>query len=145
MRRDIVAAARRWIGTPYRHQASCRGAGADCLGLIRGVWRDVIGAEPCSVPPYTAEWSETGKVEALLEASQLYLRERQAGCPNPGDVILFRMKSDSVAKHLAIAGEIAPRPTFIHAYSGFGVVENTLTQPWRKRIVATFEFPRGSC
>ena len=32
----IVAAARTWIGTPYEHQASCRGAGTDCLGLLRG-------------------------------------------------------------------------------------------------------------
>ena len=29
----------RWIGTPYRHQASLKGVGCDCLGLVRGVWR----------------------------------------------------------------------------------------------------------
>ena len=33
----IVRAARGWIGTPYVHQASVRGAGCDCLGLLRGV------------------------------------------------------------------------------------------------------------
>ena len=38
----IVAAARAWIGTPYRHQAALRGVGCDCLGLLRGVWRDVL-------------------------------------------------------------------------------------------------------
>jgi hypothetical protein len=31
-----VEIARGWIGTPYLHQASRRGAGADCLGLVRG-------------------------------------------------------------------------------------------------------------
>lgn len=36
-RAAIVAEARRWLGTPYRHQASVIGAGADCLGLVRGV------------------------------------------------------------------------------------------------------------
>lgn len=36
-RNEIVAAARQWLGTPYRHQASVRGVGCDCLGLIRGV------------------------------------------------------------------------------------------------------------
>ncbi|MGZ9409986.1 MAG: peptidase P60, partial [Methylocystis sp.] len=42
-RADIVAAARRWRGTPYVHQASLMQVGCDCLGLVRGVWRDVIG------------------------------------------------------------------------------------------------------
>ena len=45
-REAIVAAARSFIGTPYHHQASCKKAGCDCLGLIRGVWRDVYGPEP---------------------------------------------------------------------------------------------------
>ena len=42
-RSDIVDAARLWLGTPYRHQMAMRGAGTDCLGLLRGVWRDVFG------------------------------------------------------------------------------------------------------
>ena len=45
-RAEIVRAARSWIGTPYRHQASLKGVGCDCLGLLRGVWREVVGAEP---------------------------------------------------------------------------------------------------
>ncbi|MGA8997361.1 MAG: peptidase P60, partial [Pseudolabrys sp.] len=43
LRKDIVAETRRWIGTPYRHQASLIGVGCDCLGLVRGVWRAVVG------------------------------------------------------------------------------------------------------
>ncbi|MFL5163197.1 MAG: peptidase P60, partial [Microvirga sp.] len=42
----ILAEARSWIGTPYRHQASLKGIGCDCLGLLRGVWRGVMGREP---------------------------------------------------------------------------------------------------
>jgi hypothetical protein len=38
-RSDIIAEARSWIGTPYAHQASVKGIGCDCLGLVRGVWR----------------------------------------------------------------------------------------------------------
>jgi NlpC/P60 family putative phage cell wall peptidase len=49
-RTTIVAEARSWIGTPYRHQASLKGVGCDCLGLVRGVWRAVLGAEPEAVP-----------------------------------------------------------------------------------------------
>jgi NlpC/P60 family putative phage cell wall peptidase len=36
----LVTLARGWIGTPYRHQASLKGVGCDCLGLLRGVWRE---------------------------------------------------------------------------------------------------------
>ena len=41
-RPHIVAAARRWLGTPYHHQATRQGVGADCLGLVRGVWREGV-------------------------------------------------------------------------------------------------------
>jgi NlpC/P60 family putative phage cell wall peptidase len=39
----VVAAARDWLGTPYHDQASVKGVGCDCLGLVRGVWREVVG------------------------------------------------------------------------------------------------------
>lgn len=42
----LVAEARSWIGTSYRHQASVKGVGCDCLGLVRGVWRACLGEEP---------------------------------------------------------------------------------------------------
>jgi NlpC/P60 family putative phage cell wall peptidase len=42
----VIAAARGWLGTPYHDQASAKGAGCDCLGLVRGVWRDLHGSEP---------------------------------------------------------------------------------------------------
>ena len=61
----IVAFARGWIGTPYCHQASLKGVGCDCLGLVRGVWRETLGAEPEGVPAYTPDWAEAGRAETL--------------------------------------------------------------------------------
>ena len=49
---DHRRGARGWIGTPYRHQASLKGVGCDCLGLVRGVWREVMGEEPEAPPAY---------------------------------------------------------------------------------------------
>ncbi len=137
MKDDIVKEARRWLGTPYRHQASTRGAGCDCLGLLRGVWRKVSGPEP-KVPPYTPDWDEVAKDDTLLRAARQYLIEIPVSEVRSGDVILFRMRHDAVAKHLGIC---TGRESFIHAYSGHGVVENQLTGPWRRRIVAAFAFP----
>jgi NlpC/P60 family putative phage cell wall peptidase len=134
----VVEAARRWIGTPYVHQASVRGAGADCLGLVRGIWRELFGTEPEPVPPYAADWSEAGREERLWQAAARHLHRLPQGDVGPGEVLLFRMRQAGVAKHLAIAS--AP-DRFIHAYSRHGVIENTLSAPWRRRIVARFAFP----
>ena len=138
----IVGAARGWIGTPYCHQASVKGAGADCLGLLRGVWREVLGAEPEPVPAYTMDWSETGRDEVLWQAAVRHLIPADPQEQAPGDVLLFRMRAGAVAKHLGLAGRVGPGASFIHAYSGHAVVESPLSAPWRRRIVARFRFPQ---
>ncbi|TCP61931.1 NlpC/P60 family putative phage cell wall peptidase [Rhodovulum bhavnagarense] len=137
----VVAEARRWIGTPYVHQASALGAGADCLGLLRGVWRTVFGNEPEDIPPYTPDWSEPQGDEALWRAAERVLSPKPVFAAAPGDVVLFRMRIGAVAKHLGVQGRIGARASFIHAYSGRGVVESPLSDPWVRRIVARFEFP----
>ncbi|PJE26970.1 putative phage cell wall peptidase, NlpC/P60 family [Pseudooceanicola antarcticus] len=137
---QVVQAARGWIGTPYLHQASLKGAGTDCLGLLRGVWREVLGQEPAAVPAYTPDWSEPQRQERLWSAARRHLLPRE-GAPQPGDVLLFRMRAGAVAKHLGILAQGGAYPTFIHAYSGHAVLESPLSQPWRRRIVASFAFP----
>ncbi|RDC74451.1 peptidase [Rhodovulum sp. 12E13] len=138
----VVAAARCWLGTPYRHQASRRGAGCDCLGLVRGVWRALYGCEPQAIPPYSPDWGEPQGREVLWEAARRHLRMRRADEPGAaGDLLLFRMRARGVAKHLGIAAEGAAGPTFIHAMSGRGVVESALSAPWARRVVARFVFP----
>jgi NlpC/P60 family putative phage cell wall peptidase len=142
---EIVARARAWIGTPYQHQASCRGAGTDCLGLVRGVWREVIGREPEAPPSYTADWSETEGAEALLGAARRHLAPVPVEAARPGDVLVLRMQDSGVAKHVGfLASSGQGHPTLIHAYSGHGVVESTLTPAWSRRIAGAFRFPDRS-
>lgn len=136
-----VAEARGWIGTPYRHQAATKGAGADCLGLIRGVWRALYGREPEAVPAYTPDWAEPGRDEVLWRAALRHLVPREGAVPEAGDVLLFRMRDGSVAKHLGLCAGGGTGPSFIHAYSGHGVVESPLSAPWARRIAARFAFP----
>ncbi len=140
----IIAEARFWLGTPYLHQASVRGAGADCLGLLRGVWRAIHGEEPEPVPAYTSDWAEPSRQEVLLAAAQRWLREKPLLPAAVGDVILFRMREGSIAKHLGLQSEIGPHPRFIHAYTGHGVIESSLSIPWERRIAARFAFPEGT-
>ena len=138
---QVLALAEGWLGTPYLHQASCKGAGTDCLGLLRGVWREIYGAEPRAVPAYTADWSEPEGREALFEAAADLLRPVDQGQEAAGDVLLFRMRPGAVAKHLGILASIDTEPSFIHAYSGHGVVLSPLSAPWRRKVAAIFRFP----
>ncbi len=136
-----LAEARLWLGTPYLHQASVRGAGTDCLGLLRGVWRALYGAEPEAVPAYTEDWAEPDRREVLAEAAARWLIRKPLAEAAVGDVLLFRMRDGAVAKHLGLQSTVGDHPKFLHAYSGHGVVESPLSQPWQRRIAARFAFP----
>jgi NlpC/P60 family putative phage cell wall peptidase len=140
---EVVRRARDWIGTPYRHQASVRGVGADCLGLLRGLWREMVGPEPVAMPGYTPDWAEAGGQEVLLDAGRRWLIRRHGVEVVSGDVILFRMRDGGIAKHLGIAANIGEAASFIHAYSGHAVMESPLSEPWKRRIAARFAFPTG--
>ena len=144
MRRDeIVEAARGWIGTPYRHQASKKGVGTDCLGLLRGVWREVVGEEPQRLPPYTPDWAEALGQETLLETARRHMVETPPGAAGPGDVLLFRMGLGTPAKHCAIVSRAAGggEGRIIHAYWGRSVCETRLVPWWSRRIAAACAFP----
>ena len=130
--------ARLWLGTPYQHQASLRGVGCDCLGLVRGVWRALHGAEPEAPPPYRPDWAELGGRELLREALERRLIPLDLAAARPGDVLLFRMAPDAPAKHCAIA---SADDRMIHAYWGRACVESWLGRWWRERLVAAFRFP----
>src|ERR1700744_4912660 len=88
---EVATIARAWIGTPYVHQASVKGAGCDCLGLLRGVWRDLRGPEPETPPAYSPDWAEAASRETLHAALARHLDEIAIGALAPGDVALFRM------------------------------------------------------
>lgn len=145
MTRDLgehaVLAARGWLGTPYHHQAAVKGAGCDCLGLIRGVYAEVMGRAPETPPAYSRDWAEMRGEETLIDAARRHLRELRAGeTILPGDVVIFRMKPGAIAKHAGIATAVdAGAPTrMIHAQEGVGVAEINLSHWWRRKIVAAF-------
>ncbi len=134
MSADIVAAARRWVGTPYRHRAALRGVGCDCIGLLRGVWAEVIGPAP-DLPPYRADWRDgahSGELRALAE------RWLVPGEMAPGAVLLFRIGASAAPRHCAI---FVGDGRFVHAQERLGVVEGNLTDGWAKRVVSTLAFP----
>jgi NlpC/P60 family putative phage cell wall peptidase len=134
----IVAEARAWVGTPYRHQASLKGVGCDCLGLVRGVWRAVCGAEPEPVPAYAPDWAEASRREALALAAGRHMAEIDVAGIAPGDLILFRWRRGLAAKHAAI---VTASDLMVHAHDGAAVAEVALAPWWRRRLAFAFRFP----
>ena len=137
----VISAARSWLGTPYHDQASVKGAGCDCLGLARGVWREVVGPEPFPMPPYSRDWGETGRVEVLAEGARTMMSEISPEEAGPGALVLFRMRAGAIAKHVGI---LTGPATFIHSYERLGVIEQPLSPSWRRRIAFAFLFPDRS-
>jgi NlpC/P60 family putative phage cell wall peptidase len=134
----MLAEALSWVGTPYRHQGSAKGVGCDCLGLIRGAWRTVYGTEPERAGGYAPDWAEAGGEDLFLEAARRHCTEKPVAHAAPGDLLLFRWRSQLPAKH---AGILVDRDHFIHAYQGHSVMVSPLVPQWRRRIAAVFSFP----
>jgi NlpC/P60 family putative phage cell wall peptidase len=134
----IIRCARGWIGTPYRHQASLKHIGCDCLGLVRGIWREIYGAEPELPPPYAAGWAEAAGSETLALAARRHMIEITPQEFARADLLLFRWRAHLPAKHAGIATSAA---SMVHAQDGITVTEITLTPWWKRRIAYAFRFP----
>jgi NlpC/P60 family putative phage cell wall peptidase len=142
---DVVTAARAWIGTPYLHQASVKGVGCDCLGLLRGVWRDLFGAEPEALPPYSPDWAEAKADETLRDGLARHLREIDPASITKGDIALFRMTRRAPAKHCGIVAERHGALTLIHARRNTRVSEEPFSPYWRRKLAFAFRLrPLGS-
>ncbi|MCY1664163.1 NlpC/P60 family protein [Rhizobium sp. SL86] len=136
---EVLARAETWIGTPYRHQGATKGVGCDCIGLVRGIWREIYGAEPEDVPPYAPDWAERAGEERLLEAAcRLFGPPLALAAMQAGDLLLFRWRGDCAAKH---AGILSSPDSFIHAYEQACVIRSALVPSWRRRIAAVHRFP----
>jgi NlpC/P60 family putative phage cell wall peptidase len=127
--------ARLWIGTPYHHQASLRGVGCDCLGLIRGVLRDLEGFDREVPPPYSPDWSEVTGDESLLAAAARWLDSVDTA--SPGDVLVFRYRNGCPAKHCGI---VSGDGRMIHAIEKAGVIEASIGSWWERRIAGRFRY-----
>jgi NlpC/P60 family putative phage cell wall peptidase len=135
----VVLEALSWVGTPYRHQADRKGVGCDCLGLVRGIWRELYGFDLEQPGPYAPDWAEAGGQETLLAGVRRHFREESPSAAQAGDLLLFRWRPHLPAKH---AGIMISDGCFIHAYQGGGAVTTSaLVQHWRRRIAASFAFP----
>ena len=137
-RSQIISAARGWIGTPYHHQASVKHVGCDCVGLLRGVWRESIGPEPETAPNYSMDWGEANGDETMLRYFRRHLREIPVSDAQPADIVCMRWRQLVVAKHCLI---LTMPDHAIHAVNGNPVTEIFVSDWWREKFCFAFSFP----
>ncbi len=132
----LLAEARSWIGTPYKHQAP-----AKVLAVIASASSAAFivscTTEPETPSNYAPEWADLNNADQLLSAARLYLHEVPETSPQPAQVILFRWAPHYPCKHL---GLMSAHDRFIHAYEAVGVVESPLVPMWRNKIAGCFSF-----
>lgn len=116
---DYAAEARSWEGTPFHWQASLKGVGCDCRGLIVGA------ARALGLPEADGLWAGVADYGARVPVAKLKqgLRETLEPFESVLGAVLL-MKVAGVPQHLGIhAGTHV-----IHAYSA-GPKKRTLATP----------------
>ena len=125
---DVVTEARRWIGTPWRHQARLHQVGVDCGGLIVCVAQG-LGLPVQDHPAGYGRLPDGVALRAHIEGQCVRLTEAE-----PGAVVLMRWTLHP--QHVGFVGTLPGGWSLIHAWAGVRrVVEHLMDDGWKGRIV----------
>ena len=116
-RAAVVAEARTWIKTPWRHMAAVKGAGVDCAMLLARVYVDVGLVAPFDPRPYPPDWYLHRSGERFLGI--LFDHSHQVEKPEAGDVMMLRV--GRAFAHGAIVTRVDPL-TIVHSFQPVGSV-----------------------
>lgn len=134
-RAEIVTEARRWLGTPFKHQARVLGEGVDCGGVIVMVARrfglDQDYTDPVGYPAQP----HSDFMERLLDRYTEPVRpeERRAG-----DIVTL-----AFGRRLHHLGILSARNRIIHAWNGGPgscVIETRLTGSFLTGMRRVYKF-----
>ena len=122
-RQTVAGEARRWLGTPYHHNARLLGVGVDCALLPAAVY-EAAGVIEHVDPKYCRDWhlhrSGEQYVDWVIHTGGREITREEA---DTGDLVLWRW--GRTFSHGAI---IVDRPNVIHAWLGLGVTQDNMDQ-----------------
>ncbi len=134
-RAAMIAAARAYLDTPFRHQGRVKGHGIDCVGLQVCSLRDVgfivkdhraYGRRP-----------DGHTLEELMRENCDELKGVALQDVVPGDIMEFSWISAKWPHHVALRTDVG----ILHACSDMGrVVEHELQEPWRSKFTRAWKF-----
>lgn len=136
-----VIEAREWIGTPYVIGQDVKGVGCDCLGLLRGVWRVVIGEEPDEKPRTARDWYIM-EPNALIDIADRYMTRVDG--PVHGGLVIMNVGRSRAGNHCGLMALDGDQATVIHADNapsrGLNRVVETLASSALHRPVGFWSF-----
>lgn len=133
-RTAVIAAARGWLGTPFRHQARLRGVGVDCGGLVVMAAREAGCLVADHPGPYT-RMPDGQSLRRVVEGQCAPIAALE-----PAAVALMAWETEP--QHVALVATHGERWTIIHAYmDARRVVEHGLGEEWMRRIVGLYRLP----
>lgn len=129
----LVAAARRYVGTPFHHQGRLPGVGLDCAGVGICALREVGLA--CDDAVGYSRLPKNGVFQSWFEAR---CERVDFALVFPGDFLTFAWRSEP--QHVAVVTDINPL-MMVHAYSPEGrVIETHFDGMWQTRLRGAFRF-----
>jgi len=140
-RADVIAEARRWIGTRWQHQASLKGIACDCIGLVAGVALELElpGAEAWRDDARRRSYTREPQPSMIFAVLDEYLDRIDVGELAPADVAVLRARHDLPPQHFGIIADGEPR-TIVHAYAQMRKVVEQGFAPWAPLMVAAYRF-----
>ncbi|MHB0992678.1 MAG: NlpC/P60 family protein [Burkholderiales bacterium] len=112
----LIDEAVSWIGTPFHHNQSCKGRGADCVGLCMGIYKNLGAMAADYFPPaYSQQWHMHQNAEVLIHVLNTHKFVKVEGEARVGDIYTFRF--GRVTSHVGIC--VGERE-FVHSYYALG-------------------------
>lgn len=139
-RAAVVAEARAWIGTRWRHQACFKGVGVDCVGLVGGVAvaLGLPGAKEWASNPVWHQYGRKPDPKTLLAGCDAFMDRIHLAAAREGDVLVMHFRADP--QHFAIISEPSPL-SIIHAFAqARRVTEARVDELWRGRVVRAYAY-----
>lgn len=137
-RAEILAEARSWVGTPWKHGQMTKHAGADCLGFLAGIALALgyVDATRAARDEKFRAYGRSPDPAMLDEACEAYL-DPIPTATGVGDVLRMTPPRGVYAQHFALVSAFDAVPTrIIHCTNAYPrqVTEHSIDDAWRARI-----------
>ena len=141
----IIAAARKYVGTPWMHQG--RVTSLDCVGLALAVAEDLGLRDREGKPILRVDYMNYARQprDNFLDAEcARRLIARPLAELAPGMLAILRAPLCHAGIVASVAHNGVPEYlTLIHAHAVHKIAEHRIDEIWRSRIVACFSFPQA--
>lgn len=141
MQQLIVEEARKWKGTPYKHQGKTLGRACDCVGILIGIGHNLFGVEDNFDSRYGHN-PENWTLKKELDDASVLIRKNDTNNIEVGDIALMSLEQSRIPHHIGIISDYSDKSFgLIHCYSSIGrVVEHRMNDVWKNRILHLYKY-----